>query len=61
MYISTQQDNVGYNLAYIEDDFEFPHLEEFDQAYMRALYDYGEKKAKGGYKWFKEPFGLSVK
>jgi len=61
MYISTQQDNVGYNLAYIEDDFEFPHLEEFDQAYMKALYDYGEKKAKGGYKWFKEPFGLSVK
>ena len=61
MYISTQQDNVGYNLAYIEDDFEFPHLEEFDQAYMRALYDYGEKKAKGGYKWFKEPFGLSLK
>ena len=61
MYISTQQDNVGYNLAYIEDDFNFPHPEEFDQAYMKALYDYGEKKATNGYKWFKEPFGLSVK
>jgi len=61
MYISTQQDNVGYNLAYIEDDFNFPHPEEFDQAYMRALYDYGEKKAINGYKWFKEPFGLSVR
>jgi len=61
MYISTQQDNVGYNLAYIEDDFNFPHPEEFDQAYMKALYDYGEKKATNGYKWFKEPFGLTVK
>jgi hypothetical protein len=60
MYLLTQKDNVGFNLAFIEDDFKFPHPEEFDNAYMRALYDYGEKKGAAGYKWYKEPFSLSV-
>ena len=60
MYLLTQKDKVGFNLAFIEDDFNFPHPEEFDNAYMQALYDYGEKKGAAGYKWYKDPFHLAI-
>src|SRR5262249_55676844 len=41
VYFTTQRDRVDYNLAYIGSDFRTVHpQEEFNQAYMNALYDY---------------------
>ena len=48
-YFVSQRDGVDYNLAYIGADFVAPEKKgEFDQAYMRALYDYGYQQAKAG-------------
>jgi hypothetical protein len=60
VYFITRRDGVDYNLAYIGHDFDPPEKKgEFDQAYMRALYDYGYREAKAGLEWHKAPPGLS--
>jgi hypothetical protein len=58
LYFIAQRDGVDYNLAYIGADFDMPKKEEFDQAYMRALYDYGYRQIKSGQAWHKAPAGL---
>ena len=55
IYNTTRQDGVDYNLAFIGPEFNFPHKEDFDTAYMRALFDYGYKRAVTGYPWRKAP------
>lgn len=57
IYNITQDDRVGFNLAYIGSDFNFPHVEEFDTKYMQALFDYGYQRARKGYDWSKYPPG----
>jgi predicted acylesterase/phospholipase RssA len=57
IYNITQDDRVGFNLAYIGSDFDFPHVEEFDTKFMQALYDYGYQRARKGYDWSKYPPG----
>lgn len=57
IYLTTQRDGIGYNLAYIGPDFDAPHKEEFDTAYMRQLFDYGYNLAQRGYPWQKYPPG----
>ena len=57
IYNITQDDRVGFNLAYIGSDFTFPHVEEFDTKYMQALYDYAYQRARKGYDWSKYPPG----
>jgi predicted patatin/cPLA2 family phospholipase len=59
-YFVTQRDGVDYNLAYIGTDFSAPKSGEFDQAYMRTLYDYGYRQAKAGQEWHKTPPGLEA-
>jgi hypothetical protein len=60
IYFITRRDGVDYNLAYIGHDFDAPEKKgEFDQAFMRALYDYGYREAKAGLEWHKAPPGLS--
>ncbi|CAN5752556.1 patatin-like phospholipase family protein [soil metagenome] len=59
-YFITQRDGVDYNLAYIGNDFTAPKKGEFDQAYMRALYEYGYRQAKAGDEWHKVPPGLAA-
>jgi hypothetical protein len=44
-----------FNLAYIGSDFTQKLPEPFDQAYMRALFDYGYQRARRGYDWAKQP------
>jgi predicted patatin/cPLA2 family phospholipase len=61
IYATTQRDGVDYNLGYIEPDFPNTKHEEFDPAYLRALFDYGYAKGKQGYKWHKAPPVLQVK
>ncbi|MEI6162409.1 MAG: hypothetical protein WCP77_21465, partial [Roseococcus sp.] len=55
MYASTQQDGVGFNLAYIGADFTTPLPAPFDQGYMRALFDYGYQRGRAGFDWARRP------
>jgi hypothetical protein len=57
MYMSTQRDNVDYNLAYIPADFDYPRKSPFDPAYMRALFKLGYTEGRAGYRWHKVPPG----
>jgi hypothetical protein len=56
IYMTSLRDHVDYNLAYIGRDFTMKGgEEEFDPAFMRALFDYGHAKAVAGYPWAKRP------
>jgi hypothetical protein len=55
IYNTSQDDGIGFNLAYIGSDFDKELPQPFDPAYMRALFDYGYQKAVGGYDWAKKP------
>lgn len=58
VYFITQRDGVEYNLAFIGPDFDVQKNEEFEQPYMRALYDYGYRQARSGHAWHKVPPGM---
>ena len=55
IYATSVRDGVDYNLAFIGPDFTVEHKTEFDQTYMRALFDYGYRRAREGYAWSKQP------
>jgi hypothetical protein len=55
IYATTKRDGVDYNLAYIEPDFPNTKHEDFDPAYLKALFDYGYAKGRAGYAWRKAP------
>jgi len=55
VYYTTKRDNIGFQLAYIGSDFDRKLPSPFDQAYMRALFDYGFQKARNGYHWASKP------
>jgi len=59
IFLTTQRDGVDYNLASIPSTFTTPHPKDFDQAYMRALYQTGYDMAVRGYPWQKDPPGYS--
>jgi hypothetical protein len=50
---TTARDGVDFNLAYIGRNFTVEHTEDFDQTYMRALFEYGRAQIKGGTAWKK--------
>ncbi|MFO7483974.1 patatin-like phospholipase family protein [Oceanibaculum nanhaiense] len=58
IYLTAERDGVDFNLAYIPAEFSAPHREEFDSAFMRALYDEGYRRAAEGYPWVKRPPGF---
>ena len=51
MFATTQQDDVGFNLAFIGADFDEVLPKPFDPGFMRDLFDYGYRKAVHGYDW----------
>jgi Patatin-like phospholipase len=55
LYTNTQHDGIDFNLAYIGRDFDMKLPAPFDQAYMRALFDYGYQRALRGNAWVKRP------
>lgn len=55
IYAAAQRDGVDFNLAFIPSTFNAPHKEEFDNAYMRELYDVGHDMALQGFPWLKTP------
>jgi len=54
IYGTTKRDGVDYNLAFIESDFPVTKHEDFDPAYLRALFEYGYAKGRQG-SWHKAP------
>ena len=57
IYLTSLRDRIGFNLAYIGPDFNEPHTQEFDRAYMSALYAYGYRLGRAGYPWVHMPPG----
>jgi len=55
IYFTSQRDGVDYNLAYIGQDFAAPHKQNFDTAYMQALFEYGYAQGRHGPVWHKQP------
>lgn len=55
IYATALQDGADFNLAYIGPDFSYPHSEEFDNAYMKLLYDYAYALGVSGKAWHKVP------
>lgn len=61
MYLVTERAGASFNLAYIGEDFQAEHKEDFDQTYMRALYNFAYAKALNGYPWEHMPPGFAAK
>jgi hypothetical protein len=59
IYATAQRDGVDFNLTFIPSTFNFPHKEEFDNEYMRQLYDVGYDFAVKGLPWIKVPPGFA--
>jgi predicted patatin/cPLA2 family phospholipase len=59
IYLTTQQDGIDFNLAFIGPDFDLKHTEQFDPTYMGSLFEYGYRLAKTGDPWRKVPPGIS--
>ena len=57
IYLTTKRDGVGFNLAYIDNDFTLPYKGPFDKDYMRALFNHGFQKGLAGYPWRNTPPG----
>jgi len=58
IYATAQRDGVDFNLTFIPSSFNFPHKEEFDNEYMRKLYDVGYDQGVKGVPWAKVPPGF---
>jgi predicted acylesterase/phospholipase RssA len=59
IYVTTQRDQIDYNLAYIPPSFTTPRTKQFDTNYMRALYQTGYDLGAKGYSWSKTPPGYT--
>ncbi len=55
IYFVAKRDGVDFNLAYIGPEFNAVHKEDFDKAYMKALFEYSYDLATKGYPWKKAP------
>ncbi|MBS1214249.1 MAG: patatin [Proteobacteria bacterium] len=58
IYVSSLQDGLDFNLAYIPDALDTNRSDEFDTRVMNVLFDTGYRLASRGYHWFKHPPGL---
>jgi len=55
IYSIAQRDHLDYNLVYIPATFTEPHRTNFENRYMRTLFELGEKMGKEGNHWSKRP------
>ena len=55
LYNAAQQDGEDFNLAYIDEEFDYPHRKEFSRDFMEHLFDYGYQLSRNGYPWHKNP------
>lgn len=55
LYLLARSANMDFNLTYIPSAFRHARSEEFDPAYMQALFKYGYGQAASGQHWHKRP------
>jgi hypothetical protein len=55
IFLTAQRDGMAFRLSYIGSNFTAARREPFDQAYMRALFDYGARKLLAGGAWVTTP------
>jgi hypothetical protein len=55
IYAIAQRDNIDFNLTFIPSSFDVAKNEDFDQQYMRALYETGNRMGASGIEWLKRP------
>lgn len=55
IWLRAQRAGLGFNLAFVGDDFEAPYETAFDPAYMGALFDYGQARLRAGTAWTTAP------
>lgn len=60
LYAYAQRDQFDYNLAYIPVDFDVPSPTEFDNNYMRKLFERGYQMGLTGNPWHKYPPGFET-
>lgn len=58
IFLTAKRDGVQFNLTHIPEDFVHPHLEEFDNLFMNALYARGYALAMSGQAWKTQPPGF---
>jgi len=59
MYLTASRDGLDYNLAYIPPEFTATKRSEFDESYMRPLFELARSRAARGYVWDKYPPGYA--
>lgn len=60
LYLGTLRDGTGFKLASMPPDFELTANEDFDPAYMKALFNLAYDLARGGYDWKTSPPGIEL-
>jgi predicted acylesterase/phospholipase RssA len=61
IYYTSERDGLDFNLAFIPSSITVKRAKgEFDQAYMRALFNAAREMARAGYPWQKVPPGLAA-
>jgi len=60
IYATAERDDVDFNLGFIPSTFRANHKEEFDNDYMRELYDIGYSMMIKGFPWMKAPPGFAL-
>ena len=55
IYLSTYRDRIGFRMQSIGPDFDTPRPRFFDNAYMRALFAYGEARGRDPRSWVTAP------
>ena len=55
LYSAAQHDGADFNLAYIDEGFDYPHPKEFARDFMSHLFDYAYQQSRNGYSWRKTP------
>jgi len=51
IYLTSQRDNVNFNMAFVPQEIEKKSNEEFNTDYMNELFDYAYKQMINGYPW----------
>ena len=60
IYTVAARYGMDFNLAYIPKSFNAPHATEFDNSFMKALYELARGQAEAGYRWHKLPPGFET-
>lgn len=54
-WLNAERDGVEFRMSWIGEDFTVPYEKPFDPAYMRPLFDYGQRRMREGTAWMARP------